>query len=138
MRLKNTRQMIYKHSSFTIKWVVMDDVIDEVKVAGVKNHVDAVRRAQKIWDQVCFPLDIYSTGDKEGTKAEFMFEWLHSGYTWDACIAHLKTLYLTKGKKRALPETFKTDTKKRLRENVAKTYAPRSRSLWGLDDGRLG
>ena len=132
-RLMKTRQMIDKHPPFTMKWVVMDDVIDEVKAAGVKNPGDAVRRAQKIWDQVCFKLDIYSTGGKEGTKAEFMFEWLHRGYTWDACIAHLKTLSPTKGLARAPPETFKTDTQKRLRENAAKTYAPQNfwRSMMG-------
>ena len=111
-RLKKTRQMIDRHPSFTMKWVVMDDVIAEVKAAGVTDHVDAVRRAQKSWEHVCFTSEIYSTGDKEGTKAEFMEEWLHSGYTWDACIAHLQTLSPTGGVKKAFGETFRTGSSK--------------------------
>ena len=132
-RLMKTRQMIHRNPPFTMKWVVMDDIIAEIKATGVKNPVDAFRSAQKIWEEDCFKLDIYRTGGKEGTKAEFMVEWLHRGYYWDACIAHLKTLSPTKGKKRALPETFRTDTKKRLRENVAKTYRPENADM-ALDD----
>ena len=130
--------MIETHPPFNSKFVVMDDVIAKFKDAGVLDEVEALRRAQKIWDHRCFSLDIYSTGDKEGTKAEFMQEWLNHGYTWPECMAHLGTLFYKEGKKREPPETFKTDAKKRLRENIANTYAPREETIRALDDGRAG
>ena len=104
----------------------MDDVIDQVKAEGVTNQLEVERRAQRIWDEVCFPLDIYRTDQgSEGTQAEFMCEWLQCGYSWESCITHLETLSLTIGPKRALSPTFRAEAMKRLRENAAKTYAPR-------------
>ena len=110
---------------FTMKEVVMDDVIDQVKAEGATNQRQAERRAQQIWEDVCFPLDIYRTDQgSEGTQAEFMCDWLEGGYSWHSCIAHLKTLSLITGQKRAFSSTFKEDAMNRLIENVARTYAP--------------
>ena len=125
-------------NGFTMTWVVKDDVIDMVEAESVTTlrhlpsdvaKAEVERRAQRIWDnpvhKVCFPLDIYRTAQgKEGTQAEFMCEWLKSGYSWEESKTHLKALSLSKGAKRALPETFREDAMKRLRDDAAKTYAP--------------
>ena len=124
-RLKNARQMIDKER-FTLTYVVNDDVIDLVKAKGVTGQADAYRAAQKIWKEVCFPLEIYRTAQgKEGTQAELMRDWLKSGQTWEASLLHLKKLFPTTAQKRQLPWTVREDAMKRLRDNVAKTYAPR-------------
>ena len=128
-RIKKARQRIDQHDG-TIKWIILEDVIDEVKATGVTDHTEAERCAQRIWEHVCFLPDIYRKDDKERTKAEFMLEWLQSGYTWDACIAHLKTLTPSSvPSKRRIPENFKTDALKRLRTR----YVPR-----GWEMGELG
>ena len=115
--------MIDKHF-FTMSFVVKDDVIDMVKAEGVTDMAEAERRAQRIWEEVCFTLDIYHTArGEEGTLAEFMCKWLRSGYSWEASIAHLETLSPTT-RKRQLSPTFRADAMKRLRVNAAKTYAP--------------
>ena len=54
-------------SSATMKWVVMDDVIDEVKAGGVTDEREAKICAQRIWRKVCFPPSIYRT--VEGAEA---------------------------------------------------------------------
>ena len=120
----------------TIKEVLYVDVIEQVKAEGVTNQVEVERRAQRIWHEVCFPLDIYRTDQgSERTQAEFMCEWLQCGYSWETCIAHLETLSLTTSPKRALSLTYIKKTMKRLRENASKTYAPRGGSMrWRLGD----
>ena len=131
-RIKKARQMIVPHPPFTIKWVVMENVIDEVVATGVTDHTEAERRAQRIWDHVCFLPDIYRNDDKEMTKAEFMLEWLQSGYTWDACIAHLETLRASSGpSKRPLPEPFKAEAVKRLREKLLQGWEMGELGEWG-------
>ena len=59
-RLKKARQMIDKQF-FTMTFVVKDDVIDMVKVEGVTDGVEVERRAQQIWEEDCFTLEIYRT-----------------------------------------------------------------------------
>ena len=126
-RLKKSRQMIDRHL-FTMTFVVADDVIDLVKAEGVTDEAEVARHAQRIWANDCFPLDIYRTADGvEGTLAEFMCDWLRSGYSWAASIAHLKTLSITT-QKRALSPTFKAAAMKRLREKVVSTYDPQVRT----------
>ena len=117
--------MTATESPFTITWVLMEDVIDEVKATGVTDHKEAVRRAQKIWNNVCFLPEMYITdrGDKEATRAEFVQEWLQRGYTWEACIDHLETLRASSGSsRRQLPQL--SETKKRVKASLAKTYTP--------------
>ena len=110
----------------------MDDVIDQVKAEGATNQRQAERRAQQIWEDVCFPLDIYRTDQgSEGTQAEFMCAWLKSGKSWKASRLHLKNVFPTTGQKRQLPRTVREDAMKRLRENVAQTYAPRGAEAGG-------
>ena len=135
-KLRKARQMIDKYPPFTVKWVVLDDIIDEFQAAGVTDKVEAARGAQQKWGEVCFQdLRIYQKGSKKGTQAEFMRDWLQRGYTWEASIDHLKTLSLTKAPKRALSPTFKEYTLKRLKEKAAQTYAPEAKRK-ALDDGR--
>ena len=125
-RLRKARQMIDQHV-FTMTFVVKDDVIDMVRVAGVTDPAEVERRAQRIWEEVCFPLQIYrTTQGEEGTLAEFMCHWLQSGYSWEAASAHLETLSRTT-RKRALSRSFREDAMKRLRANVARTYDPQAR-----------
>ena len=121
LRLRKARQMIDK-DYFTWKFVILDDVIDMVKAVGVTDLEEATRRAHRIWADCCFSLEIYrTTQGVEGTRAEFMCDWLRSGYSWEASITHLETLSLTNSPKRALSPTFKADAMKRLRENGART-----------------
>ncbi len=124
-RLKHARQMIDKQR-FTIQWVVMDDIIDQVKGEGWMDDAEVVRRACRIWNEVCFPLNIYRTVEgSEGTMAEFMLEWLQSGYSWQTSITHLQTLSpVHPSSTRSLPETFRADTIMRLREDIAQAYPP--------------
>ena len=125
-RLRKARQMIDQHV-FTMTFVVKDDVIDMVRVAGVTDPAEVERRAQRIWEEVCFTLQIYRTPQgEEGTLAEFMCHWLQSGYSWEAASAHLETLSRTT-RKRALSPSFREDAMKRLRANVARTYDPQAR-----------
>ena len=125
-RLRKARQMIDQHV-FTMTFVVKDDVIDMVRVAGVTDPAEVERRAQRIWEEVCFTLQIYrTTQGEEGTLAEFMCHWLQSGYSWEAASAHLETLSRTT-RKRALSPSFREDAMKRLRANVARTYDPQAR-----------
>ena len=124
-RLKNARQRIDKQYPYTMTWVVQDDIIDEFKAAGGKDENEAKQHAQRIWNHVCFPLEIWRTGGIEGTQGEFMHQWLKSGYTWDDSKAYLKTLTRKNDAKRELPEAFKKETMKRLRANIAETYEPR-------------
>ena len=103
----------------------MDDVIDQVKAEGATNQRQAERRAQQIWDDVCFPLDIYRTDQGlEATQAEFMCEWLKGGYSWESCITHLKTLSRTTGAKRDPSPSFKEAAMTRLNDKAAETYVP--------------
>ena len=109
---------------FTMTFVVKDDVIAMVKAAGVTDNAAAERRAQRIWEEVCFTLEIYHTAQgEEGTLAEFMCVWLGDGYSWGASFAHLGTLSLT-SRKRALPPAIRAVAMKRLREDAAHTYDP--------------
>ena len=104
--------MIDKHL-FTNKFVVYDDVIAMANAEGVTDDAEVTRRAKQIWVDDCFTLDIYRTDDgQERTLAEFMCDWLQSGYTWEASIAHLETL---------------SPTTKRLREKSASTCDPQDR-----------
>ena len=106
-------------------WVVKDDVIGRVKAEGLTSDNEVERRAQQIWEQLCFPLDIYCTAQgEEGTQAEFMLAWLCSGYSWAESKKHLTTLSRSNASKRSLPESFRAEAMKRLRENLAKTYNP--------------
>ena len=126
-RLKKARQMI-DTNSYTMTFVVKDDVIDMVKALGVTDNAAAERRAHRIWGEVCFTLEIYHTDQgEEGTFAEFMCAWLRSGYTWESSIAHLWTLFPT-NRKRALSQTFRADAMKRLRTKVAQSYDPQVRA----------
>ena len=112
---------------FTVSYVAYEDVIHLVKANGVTDQAAAEKSAQWIWDLNCFTLDIYRTDDgEERTLAEFMCDWLQSGYSWEASSAHLETLSLTT-RKRALSPTFRADAMKRLRENAARTYDPQVR-----------
>ena len=125
-RLRKARQMIDQHV-FTMTFVVMDDVIDMVKVAGVTDPGEVERRAQRIWEEVCFTLQIYRTSQgEEGTLAEFMCHWLQSGYSWEESSAHLETLSRTT-RKRALSRSFREGAMERLRAKVARTYDPQPR-----------
>ena len=118
-RLKKARQMIDRHL-FTITFVVYADVIDMVKGNGVTDQAEAERRAQRIWREDCFTLDIYhTTQGEERTMAEFMCEWLQSGHSWEASIAHLDTLSPT-NRKRDLSPTFRENAIQRLRDNIAR------------------
>ena len=120
-RLKKARQMIDKHL-FTMTFVVMDDVIDMVKAVGVADLEEATRRAHRIWTDRCFSLEICrTTQGVEGTRAEFMCDWLRSGYSWEASITHLDSLSRTNST-RPLSPTFKADAMKWLREKSATTY----------------
>ena len=115
--------MIDKHF-FTMSFVVLDDVIEMVKDEGVTDMAEAERRAQRIWEEVCFTLEIYHTAQgEEGTLAEFMCAWLQAGYSWQASFAHLRTLFPTT-RKRALPPETRAVAMKRLREDAAHTYDP--------------
>ena len=77
-----------------------------------------------------------------------MCDWLRSGYSWADSKTHLKTLSLSTAPERAISMTSRADAMKRLRENAAKTYAPRGARLgggWGwilavanTTDGRVG
>ena len=116
--------MINRHL-FTMSSVVYEDVIDLVKAEGVTDQAAAEKRAQRIWDEDCFTLEIYRASDgEERTRAEFICKWLQAGYSWAASIAHWKTLTITPHK-RALSPTFKEEAMKRARENAERTYTPR-------------
>ena len=115
-------------------WVVMDDVIDEVKAGGVTDERQAKKRAQQIWNNVCFRPIIYRTVQGvEATQAEFICQWLHEGIPWGACITYLKSLSRVKGAKRELSPTFRKAAMKRLKDNVAETYRPRT-----IDEAETG
>ena len=123
-RLKNARQMIDKDSA-TMTWVVMDDVIDQVKAGGVTDEREAERCAQQLWKDVCFLPDIYRTDQEvEATQAEFICEWLHRGYSWEVCITHVKSLHFNTGAKRELSPRVKEAAMKRLMINAAVPYVP--------------
>ena len=125
-RLKKARQMVDKHF-FTVTFVVKDDVIDMVKFEGVTDQAEVERTAQRIWQEDCFTLEIYCTDDgTEGTLAEFMRDWLKSGYSWGASSDHLKTLSRTT-RKRALSPKFREAAMKRLRDNAARNYDAQDR-----------
>ena len=130
-RLKKARQMINKELK-TISFVVKDDVIDMVKFeGGVTDQAEVERTAQRIWQEDCFTLEIYCTDDgTEGTLAEFMRDWLKSGYSWGASSDHLKTLSRTT-RKRALSPKFREAAMKRLRDNAARNYNARDRDHTG-------
>ena len=124
-RLMKARQKIDKFS-FEMTWVVMEDVIDQVKAEGCTIQADVDKRAQWIWNDACFPLEIYHTAKGvEATQAEFMREWLESGSSWEDAKTRLKKLRLSPGKKRALSPTFREAALKRLRKNAAITYTPK-------------
>ncbi len=117
--VKKARQMIDRHL-FTITFVVYVDVIDMVKRNGVTDQAEAERRAHRICCEYCFSLFIYRTAEgEEKTSAEFMREWLQSGYSWEASIAHLRTLSPT-NRKRDLSPTFRENAIQRLRDNIAR------------------
>ena len=125
-RLKKARQMINKKLK-TMSFVVKDDVIDMVKFEGVTDQAEVERTAQRIWQEDCFTLEIYCADDgTEGTLAEFMRDWLKSGYSWEASSDHLKTLSRTT-RKRELSPKFREAAMKRLRDNVASNYDPQDR-----------
>ena len=125
-RLKKARQKIDKKLK-TMTFVVKDDVIDMVKFEGVTDQAEVERTAQRIWQEDCFTLEIYCTDDgTEGTLAEFMRDWLKSGYSWGASSDHLKTLSRTT-RKRALSPKFREAAMKRLRDNAARNYDPQDR-----------
>ena len=129
-RLKKARQMINKKLK-TMSFVVKDDVIDMVKFEGVTDQAEVERTAQRIWQEDCFTLEIYCTDDgTEGTLAEFMRDWLKSGYSWGASSDHLKTLSRTT-RKRALSPKFREAAMKRLRDNAARNYNARDRDHTG-------
>ena len=130
-RLKKARQMINKKLK-TMSFVVKDDVIDMVKFeGGVTDQAEVERTAQRIWQEDCFTLEIYCTDDgTEGTLAEFMRDWLKSGYSWGASSDHLKTLSRTT-RKRALSPKFREAAMKRLRDNAARNYNARDRDHTG-------
>lgn len=114
--------------NFIVTWVVMDDVIDRVKAEGLASDSMVKRRAQQIWVEFCFTLEVYHTAQGvEGTQAEFMCAWLWLGHSWAECKMLLTTLFRTSSSKRALPETFRADTMKRLRTNLDQTYKPVTR-----------
>ena len=118
------RQMIDKDTA-TMTWVVMDDVIDQVKAGGVTDEREAERCAQQLWKDVCFLPDIYRTDQGlEATQAEFICEWLHRGYSWEVCITHVKSLHFNTGAKRELSPRVKEAAMKRLMDNAAETYVP--------------
>ena len=118
-RLKKARQMIDKES-FAIKFVLLEDIRDQVIDEGVGDQAEVVGRAQRIWNEVCFPLDIYRTVEGwEGTQAEAMREWLQRGHSWEAAISFLQTLYFTTSPERAVSPSFRAEIVKRLRENTA-------------------
>ena len=119
LQLRKARQMI-DWRLLTIKEVLYVDVIEQVKAEGVTNQVEVERRAQRIWHEVCFPLDIYRTDQgTETTKAEFMCEWLQCGYSWGTCLTHLDSLSITTFPKRELSLAFKERAKKRLEDHNA-------------------
>ena len=124
--VKSARQMVDKQLG-TWTWVIFADVIDLVREAESRApEAEVEKRAQQIWGNFCFPLDIYRTDEgSEKTMAEFIREWLHRGYSWRECIAHLDTLQTTASAKRELSDTFKGQTMKRLKECISKTYAGR-------------
>ena len=127
--------------TFAIKFVIQDDVLDQVRATGETNEDEVKRRGQKIWKDVCFVLDIYrSVKGAQKTQAEFMQQWLWDGYNWDACIEHLRTLRPVKHcPKRDLTDEFKVATMKRLREHVAATYRPKAGSEEeSLDEAEAG
>ena len=114
-------------------FVTHDDIIAMVKSEGVRNLAVAQKRAQEIWVKDCFTLELYLDADGiEATHAEFVCEWLHSGYTLADSIAYLATLRETT-RKRSLPPTSRQEAMKRARQNVDKTYTPKVAS--GLADG---
>ena len=123
-RLQNARQRVDRQYPFTLTWVVMEDIVDEVKGWNLPNLKEVERKAQQIWTDVCFSLEICQTGDKRSTRAEFMQEWLQAGYRWGKCKAHLKRIRFNEDRKRELPEGFKESATKRLRESVAQSYTP--------------
>ena len=123
-RLKHARQMIDKRSA-TMKWVVMDDVIDQVKAGGVTDELQAETCAQQLWKDVCFLPDIYRTDQGlEATQAEFICEWLNRGYFWEECITHVKSLSRNTGAKREPSPRFKEAVIRRLMDNAAEPYVP--------------
>ena len=125
-RLRKARQYIDPNLK-TMSFVVKDDIIDMVKCKGVTDQAEVERIAQQIWQEECFTLEIYCTDDgTEGTLAEFMRDWLKSGYSWGASSDHLKTLSRTT-RKRALSPKFRNAAMKRLRINVARNYDPQDR-----------
>ena len=127
-RLRKARQYIDPNLK-TMSFVVKDDIIDMVKCKGVTDQAEVERRAQRIWEEACFTLQIYrTTQGEEGTLAEFMCHWLQSGYSWEASSAHLETLSRTT-RKRALSRSFRENAMKRLRANVARTYDPQARQV---------
>ena len=68
-------------------------------------------------------MEMYRFGHKEATKAEFMQEWLLEKFGWDECIAYLTWLTPISGApKRALEESYRVNTQKRLREHFGETY----------------
>ena len=112
--------------SLTPMWVVNDDLIAEVKAGGVTDHRKAEKIAQRTWTNVCFLPDIYRTAEgDEATQAEFICQWLRDGISWGACMTYLKSLRLVKDSKRECPSTFREESMKRLKDNIAETYRPR-------------
>ena len=131
-RLLLTRQMLDpKNGSW--KFVIQEDFRNKFKAEG-KDEKETHRRAQNIWSEFCFPLDIYRTRDGlTGTQAELMSEYLIAGDPWDTAKAKVQKLSVVldeegKPSKRKIDETFKEDAIKRLRNTVATDYAPKSRA----------
>ena len=123
-RLDKARQRIDPHSR-TMTWAVKDDIRDEVRAAGVREN-EVEKQAQWIWKEYCFQLDIYRNKDREeGTMAEFVRFWLQKGFCWDQCKDLLWTLKKCHRKPpRQISPGFREETRKRLREEVARTYVP--------------
>ena len=113
--------MIGMQRPFAIKWVLYDHVVEMVNADEGK--------AQQTWEECCFTVEIFrnrSTG-VEKTQAEFLQDWLLEGYPWTVCLQGLGMLHQVSSstghvKKRLLPQEFRDNALKRLRESDAVTY----------------
>ena len=73
---------------------------------------------QRVWDDSCFQLDLFSVEGDEQTKAEALSKWVTAGYSWRSCLAHLASFRSVTPKARSIPEEWRKAAMKRLREQL--------------------
>ena len=116
-KLRAARQMIELHGP-SISFVIHDDVIDIVKSRGVTDQAQAEKMAQNMWKDNCFTLAILRSPEgEERTRAEFIHNFLLSGYGWKESFDYSKR-FIVSSEKRDLPQSFRGRVINLSRENA--------------------